>query len=246
MEVNKHRACGKCCIKVSGINVFYGKEQILKDINIHIHCGQLTVIIGPNGAGKSTLLKALIGEIPHKGNIVFTDLHNNTTKKLTMGYVPQKLDIERDLPVTVYDMFASYISEFPVWVKKKKKTYEYIKNQLKIFSIEDCIDKQIGKLSGGQLQRVLLAVAVTPVPNLLILDEPVSGIDRNGIRDFYNIVNEMKNTYDMAVILVSHDLELTKKYADKVMLINREVLCQGTVDEVYSDEKFKKIFEIND
>lgn len=236
------KACGLCCIKAEHINVFYGKDQIVKDVNIHIHCGQLTALIGPNGAGKSTFLKALIGELKHTGTLKYTYLKDNSTKKIKLGYVPQKLDIERDLPVTVYDMFASYISKAPVWLLKRKQTYEYIYNQLKIFSIEDCIDKQIGQLSGGQLQRVLLAVAITPVPNLLILDEPVSGIDRNGINEFYNIVNVMKDKYDMAVILVSHDLDLVKKYADKVILLNREVICEGTPDEVYSNEKFKEIF----
>lgn len=237
------KACGLCCIKAENINVFYGKDHVLKDVNFHIHCGQLTVLIGPNGAGKSTFLKALIGEIKHTGNLKYTYLKDNTIKKLKMGYVPQKLDIERDLPVTVFDMFASFISKKPVWLFKSKKTYKFIYNQLKIFSIEDCIDKQVGKLSGGQLQRVLLAIAITPVPNLLILDEPVSGIDRNGIKDFYNTVNIMKDKYDMAIVLVSHDLDLVRKYADKVVLINKEVLCEGTADEVYNNKSFKEIFE---
>lgn len=242
MDNTNHKACGLCCIKAEKINVFYGKDHVLKDVNLHIHCGQLTVLIGPNGAGKSTFLKALIGEIKHTGSLKYTYLKDNVVKKLKLGYVPQKLDIERDLPVTVYDMFASYISKSPVWLFKSKKTYDYIYNRLKIFSIEDCIDKQVGKLSGGQLQRVLLCIAITPVPNLLILDEPVSGIDRNGINDFYNIVNKMKDEFDMAILLVSHDLDLVRKYADKVILLNKEVICEGTPDEVYNDDKFKQIF----
>lgn len=237
------KACGLCCIKAENFNVFYGKDHVLQDVNLHIHCGQLTVVIGPNGAGKSTLLKAMINEIKHTGDLKYTYLKDNTIKKIKLGYVPQKLDIERDLPVTVYDMFASYISKKPVWLFKSKKLYKFIYDQLKIFSIEDCIDKQIGQLSGGQLQRVLLSIAITPVPNLLILDEPVSGIDRNGIRDFYNIVNTMKNTYDMAIILVSHDLDLVEKYADKVVLLNRKIILEGTSEEVYNSDSFKQIFD---
>lgn len=243
MEIKKKQACGLHCIKINDINVQFGKEEILKDVNIHVHCGELTVIIGPNGAGKSTLIKALLGEIKHSGNIVFTDLKNNTTKDIKIGYVPQKINIERDLPVTVYDLFASFISNYPVWLWKNKKLYNKIYDALKIFSIEDCIDKQVGKLSGGQLQRVLLSIAVTPMPDLLILDEPVSGIDRNGIRDFYKIVDEIKEDHDIAIILVSHDLNLISRYADRVILLNHTILCEGSPEQVYSNINFKRIFE---
>lgn len=243
MECKERKPCGLHCIKINDINITLGKEQILKNINIHVHCGELTVLIGPNGAGKSTLLKALLGEIKHTGNVVYTDLKNNTTQEIKMGYVPQKIEIERDIPITVYDMFASYISNYPIWFKKSSKLYKKIYDRLKIFSIEDCIDKQVGKLSGGELQRVLLSIAITPIPDLLILDEPVSGIDRNGIRDFYKILDDMKQNYDMSIILVSHDLDLVSKYADKVILLNGEILCEGTPLEVFNNKKFKDIFE---
>ena len=144
--------------------------------------------------------------------------------------------------MTVYDMFASYISKYPVWLPKNKKLYEKIKDQLKMFSVDDCIDKQVGKLSGGQMQRVMLSIAITPMPDLLILDEPVSGIDENGVRDFYRLVDEMKAKHDLAVLLVSHDLDLVKKYADKVILLDNRILCQGTAEQVYADENFKKVF----
>lgn len=243
MELKNKGACGLHCIKINNINVNFGREKVLEDICIHVHCGSLTVLIGPNGAGKSTLLKAILGEIKHTGSISFADLKDNAKHDIKIGYVPQNINIEHDIPITVYDLFASYISNYPVWLRKNKKLYNKIYGQLKIFSIEDCIDKQVGKLSGGQLQRVLLSIAVTPMPNLLILDEPVSGIDRNGVRDFYRIVSEMKKQYDMAIILVSHDLNLVKKYADKVILINHRILCQGTPEEVYNDSNFKEIFE---
>ena len=129
-----------------------------------------------------------------------------------------------------------------MWLFKSKKLYNKIYEQLKIFSVEDCIDKQVGKLSGGQLQRVMLSIAITPMPNLLILDEPVSGIDENGVRDFYRIVNELKTKYDLSILLVSHDLHLVKKYADKVILIDKTILAQGTPDEVYKNENFREIF----
>ena len=208
------KACGLHCTKINNIGVKIGNEVILKNVSIHIHCGELTVIIGRNGAGKSTLLKAILGEIEHTGNITFVDKKDNITKKIKIGYVPQSINVEKHMPTTVYDLFASCITHIPVFLRKDKKTYNEIKEHLKIFGADSLIDKSIGDLSGGELQRVLIAIATKPTPNLLILDEPVSGIDRNGIQDFYQIISKLKTEYDMSIILVSHDLELAKKYAD--------------------------------
>ena len=190
--MNGKGACGLHCTKINNISVKFGKEQVLKNVNIHVHCGELTVIIGRNGAGKSTLLKAILGEIEHTGTISFVDMKDNIAKRIKIGYVPQNINIEKHMPTTVYDLFASCICHIPVFLKKDKKIYNEIKEQLKIFGAEKLIDKSIGDLSGGELQRVLLAIATKPIPNLLILDEPVSGIDKNGTEDFYELVNELK------------------------------------------------------
>ncbi len=240
--MEKENVCGLHCTKINNINVTIGKQEILKNINIHIHCGELTVIIGKNGAGKSTLLKAILGEIPHTGDITFLDMKENRKKKIKIGYVPQSINVERHMPTTVYDMFASYISNIPVCFRKNKKVYDEIKEHLKIFGAENLIDKGIGNLSGGELQRVLLAISTKPLPNLLILDEPVSGIDINGIKDFYEIVSNLKTKYDMSIILVSHDLELVKKYADKVILLDKEILKEGTPENVFNSSEFKERF----
>ena len=232
-------ACGSHCTKINNISVNISGQEILKNVSIHVHCGQLTVIIGRNGAGKSTLLKAILGEVEHSGNIVFTDMKDNRTKKIKIGYVPQKINVERHMPTTVYDLFASCISDIPVFLKKDKKLYKEIKEQLNIFGADELIDKSIGELSGGELQRVLIAIATKPIPNLLILDEPVSGIDENGTRSFYKILQELKNKYDMSIILVSHDFELTKQYADKVILLDKEVIKEGTPEQVFESLEFK-------
>lgn len=238
------KACGLHCIKINNIGVKFGKEIALKNVNIHIHCGKLTVIIGKNGAGKSTLLKAILGEIEHTGNITFVDQRDNLAKKIKIGYVPQSINVEKHMPTTVYDMFASCICHTPVCFKKNSKVYNEIKEHLKLFGADGLIDKSIGDLSGGELQRVLISIATKPTPNLLILDEPVSGIDKNGIRDFYQIINRLKTEYDMAIILVSHDLELTKKYADKIVLLDKEVIKDGTPDEVFNSLEFRNRFGI--
>ena len=232
-------ACGLHSTKINNISVNISGQEILKNVSIHVHCGQLTVIIGRNGAGKSTLLKAILGEVEHSGNIVFTDMKDNRTKKIKIGYVPQKINVERHMPTTVYDLFASCISDIPVFLKKDKKLYKEIKEQLNIFGADELIDKSIGELSGGELQRVLIAIATKPIPNLLILDEPVSGIDENGTRSFYKILQELKNKYDMSIILVSHDFELTKQYADKVILLDKEVIKEGTPEQVFESLEFK-------
>lgn len=232
-------ACGLHCTKINNISVNIGGQEILKNVSIHVHCGQLTVIIGKNGAGKSTLLKAILGEVEHTGNIVFTDMKDNRTKRIKIGFVPQKINIERHMPTTVYDLFASCISDIPVFLRKDKKLYKEIKEQLNLFGADTLIDKSIGELSGGELQRVLLAIATKPIPNLLILDEPVSGIDENGTRDFYNILQDLKNKYDMSIILVSHDFKLTKQYADKVILLDKEVIKEGSPEQVFESLEFK-------
>ena len=236
------KACGLHCTKINNIGVKFGNEEILKNVSIHIHCGELTVIIGRNGAGKSTLLKAILGEVEHTGNITFVDQKDNVAKKIKIGYVPQSINVEKHMPTTVYDLFASCITHIPVFLRKDKKVYEEIKEQLKIFGAENLIDKSIGDLSGGELQRVLIAIATKPTPNLLILDEPVSGIDRNGIKEFYNIINKLKTEYDMSIILVSHDLDLAKRYADKVILLDKEVIKEGTPEDVFKSLEFKNRF----
>ena len=240
------KACGLHCTKINNIGVKIGNDVILKDVSIHIHCGELTVIIGRNGAGKSTLLKAILGEIPHTGDISFVDKKDNITRKIKIGYVPQSINVERHMPTTVYDLFASCITHIPVFLRKDKKIYNEIKEHLKIFGAEELIDKSIGDLSGGELQRVLIAIATKPTPNLLILDEPVSGIDRNGIQDFYQIINKLKTEYDMSIIMVSHDLDLAKKYADKVILLDKEVIKEGKPEDVFESLEFRNRFgELN-
>lgn len=152
------------------------------------------------------------------------------------------MNIERHMPTTVYDFIAAIISNKPIWIKKDKKIYSQIQDHLKMFEADGLIDKSIGDLSGGELQRVLLAVATLSNPNLLILDEPISGIDRNGIKLFFNIINELKTKHDMAIILVSHDLDMVKKFADKVILLNKTIIKEGTPEEVFKSKELKEIF----
>ena len=150
------KPCGLHCIKVKHLGVSLGQQIILEDINLHIHCGSLNAVIGRNGAGKSTLIGAILGEMEHTGTIEFKDRENGKIQKLKIGYVPQALNIEKQTPVSVYDMIAAYHSNAPVFLRKSRKISEKIQECLKIFEADYLLDQQVCNLSGGELQRVLL------------------------------------------------------------------------------------------
>lgn len=245
MEVVKKKiptnACGLCCIKVKNLGVRFGSEVVLENINLHVHCGTITEIIGKNGGGKSTFVKALLGEVKHTGEIEYRNIEGGDRKNLRIGYVPQNLNIDKSTPMSVYDLFASFCFNVPVLIKSKK-IYTKVLEALKEFDAEDLIDKQIGTLSGGQLQRVLISMAVMDKPKLLILDEPVSGIDSAGMKVFYDKMKYLKEHYDMAILIVSHDLEYVYHYADNVMLLDNTILAYGSPKEVYITKAFDDTF----
>lgn len=238
------KPCGLHCIKINHLSVTIGEQEILKDVNLHIHCGSLNAVIGKNGAGKSTLIRAILGDVPHSGKIEFKNTEDGRMQRLKVGYVPQSLNIDKRTPVSVYDMIACCQSRIPVFLKKSKNLETRITEYLKIFQAEELIHKQVFNLSGGELQRVLLSMAVMDEPNLLLLDEPVSGIDQNGMELFYRAIHRLKEEFDLAVILISHDLDYVAKYADWVILLDKEVLTQGSAKEVYGSTEFEQVFGI--
>ena len=240
-KINKTSACGLCCIKVKNLGVRFGSVTVLENVNLHIHCGTITEIIGKNGSGKSTFVKALLGEVKHTGDIEYRNTEAGSKKHLKIGYVPQKLDIDESTPMSVYDLFVSFSFKMPV-LFKSKKVYAKIKEALSEFEAEDLIDKPIGTLSGGQLQRVLISMAVMDKPKLLILDEPVSGVDSSGMKVFYDKMTYLKEHYDMAILIVSHDLEYVYHYADNVMLLDNTVLAYGSPRDVYNSKAFEDTF----
>ena len=238
-------SCGLCCTKIQNFGVIRSRIEILKDINLHIHCGDLTAIIGPNGAGKSTLLKAILGEIPHTGDIKFLDAKNKHTGRPVVGYVPQKLDFDYGSPTSVQDVFSAMHTNRPVWFSHSKNIRKNAHESLARVQADHLINRRIGALSGGELQRVLLALALDPIPDLLLLDEPVSGIDQNGLKLFYKTVSELRENYDLSIILVSHDLNLVAQYADRVVYLDdKTVACCGTPKEVFNNQKVIEMFGI--
>lgn len=238
------KCCGLCCTKIENLGVTKGLVEILENVNIHIHCGELTAIIGPNGGGKSTLLKALLGEIPHSGQLKYLDSKGGHSGQPVIGYVPQHLSFDTGTPASVSDLFVASLSKKPAWLLKPRSVRKRAMEGLEKVKAQHLIDRRLGALSGGELQRVLLALALDPVPNLLLLDEPVSGIDQGGLELFYNTVAELRRNYDLSIILVSHDFDLVSQYADRVVLLNRTVITSGTPSEVFSDENTLKTFGI--
>lgn len=227
--------CDLCCTKIENLGVTRGRKVILQDINFHIHCGELTALIGPNGAGKTTLLKAILGEIPHTGQIRFTSLAHQQDNPL-VGYVPQRLDFDLGSPVSVRDLFTASLTSLPVWLFRPRKIREKILAILARVNADHLIDQKLGSLSGGELQRVLLALALEPAPVLLLLDEPVSGVDESGLALFYQLVNDLRHKWDMSIILISHDLSLVAQYADRMIFLNKTVQAMGKPEEVMKQE----------
>ncbi len=234
--------CALCHIDLDGISVRRGGQALLQDVSMHIHCGQLTVLIGQNGAGKTTLIKALLGQMPHTGVIRHVDSRGLDIPHLRTGYVPQVLQFDREMPLTVQDYLAASVSRRPVWTGVGKKTREKVKQMLADVEAAELADRPLGRCSGGELQRVLLALALEPAPDLLVLDEPVSGIDRNGMRMFLDMLMQMRQTRHMAILLVSHDLRFVREYADHVVLLEKSVLTQGTPGEVFTSPEFSAVF----
>jgi len=234
--------CGLCRIEVDHVTVVAQGDTLLKDVCLHLHCGQLTALVGPNGAGKTTLVRALLSHIPYSGRIRHMDERERVLRSVRTGYVPQQLPFDKMMPVTVTDFVAAALTRRPVWTGVGKKTRAQVAEALSLAQAEHLQGRMLGQLSGGELQRVLLAMALTPTPDLLILDEPVSGVDQNGLCLFLDTVEQLKRSRHMAILLISHDWSLVRQYADEMVLLNKTVLCEGAPDTVFGCETFREAF----
>ena len=212
-------------------------------LDCHAHCGELTAVIGRNGAGKSTLLKAILGEIPCEGRVTFSGHSGSPVSgRPRVGYVPQSLNLDPGSPATVYDLALAFTSGWPAFLPRRRKEEDRLREHFARFDADALLDKLVGRLSGGELQRVLLAVATRPHPDLLILDEPVSGVDNEGLRRFYEMLEQLRRTDDMVILLVSHDLDYVSRHADRVVLLDRSVQAAGTPEQVFSSPAFAAAF----
>lgn len=243
MNIGSHGgSCGhSCCLRIQNLSVKIGSEIILQDVDLHAHCGEMIALIGPNGAGKSTLLKAILGQQEFSGVISFS-VPGQRNRKMKIGYVPQSPKFDPGDPVSVADLFSCCMSRRPAFLGLSKAMRDKVLSCLERVHSEDLIDKRVGTLSGGELQRVLLALALEPLPNILILDEPLSGVDVEGMEVLMDMLDEIRQVYDLSILMTTHDFGMLETYADQVILIDHGIVCQGTAKEVLDSEDFRRVF----
>lgn len=246
MNMHPHgSSCGhSCCLRIQDLGVKFENQKILDNVNLHVHCGELVALIGPNGAGKSTLIKAILGQIEYAGVISFS-VPGQRNRKAKIGYVPQSPTFDPGDPMSVADLFACCMSKMPAFMGISKSMRQKVEDCLARVHGENLIDKTVGTLSGGELQRVLLALALEPLPNILILDEPLSGVDVEGISALMDMLDEIRKEYDLSILMTTHDFNTLSKYADQVVLIDKGILCRGTAEEVLQSEEFDRVFHRN-
>lgn len=232
-----------CSVRIADLGVSRGGYKILRNISFSVKHSEIMALVGRNGAGKTTLLKAIIDSIPHTGKVQFFNSEGKMILSPKIGYVPQKLNFDRDTPFTVLDLFGINSSRFPIWMglseKRKNRAYEILKK----VGAEDQINKKVGRLSGGEIQRVMLAFALDPMPDILLLDEPISAVDKNGATAFYRLITSMREEFHMPVIIVSHDLAQVSKYATSYALLDGSLVETGKACEMAQSPNIRKIFE---
>lgn len=213
-------------IEASGLGFRDGNHVILKDVDLAIGDGEIVTIVGPNGSGKTTLLRLLIGAIePAAGKIA-------RRQNLRIGYTPQRLALDRTLPLTV-DRFLALGGATSPAQRTESLTSVHLPSRSKAQMID---------LSGGELQRVLLARALLRRPNLLVLDEPTQGLDQPGEAAFYRLIEQVRDETSCAVLMVSHDLHVVMSASDRVICMNGHICCQGTPTLVRDHPEYQKLF----
>ncbi|OGM97968.1 MAG: hypothetical protein A2817_02820 [Candidatus Yanofskybacteria bacterium RIFCSPHIGHO2_01_FULL_39_8b] len=225
-------------LKVKDLSVGFERDKVITGLDFSVNKGDVVAIVGPNGAGKSVLFRALLGLIPHFGQIEWA-------RDLKISYVPQKFSIDKELPLSVEE-FLKF---------KKKKTADIVDTLESLgimtakhahhseFHLQEHILKQrLGWLSGGQLQRVLIAWALLDNPDVLLFDEPTAGIDLGGEETIYNLLKKLHQERNMTILLISHDLNIVYKYATNVLCLNKEMICYGTPSTVLDPSSLAKLY----
>jgi len=214
-------------LSVKNLNIEINGIKILEDINFEINEGDVLTIIGPNGAGKTMLLRALLGLDDYKGEIKWAP-------EIKIGYVPQRMDIETDIPLTVREFF--YLRDAEINEIKIKEALTFVHFD------EEILNSGFGEISVGQRQRVLVAWAIITKPDVLLFDEPTADVDIVGQKSIYAMLHKLQHDLNLTVILVSHDLNVVYKYADKVICLNRKKICEGVPNEILNTERLLEIY----
>lgn len=223
-------------LDVNNVSVEIGGTRLIEGISMRVERGSTVAIIGPNGAGKTTLLRAILGLIPlTSGTITLfgTPVAQLGEKRKKVGYVPQQMEYDRYLPLTVKEMMRAYVPHIPL---------SGIEDALREVGVHQMLHHPIGKLSGGQLQRVVIALNLLRKPEILFLDEPATGVDIEGESRFYDTIERLREEHHLTVVLVSHDLSVVTRYASQVLCINRRLLCFGPPAKALDAEMIRLVY----
>jgi zinc transport system ATP-binding protein len=213
-------------LSMQNLSVRRGRATILKGITADIRRGEITALIGLNGCGKSTLLRTLLHEFPYTGKIAFHCGHDHRQPRPDyVGYVPQRLTIDPRLPLTVRDLMGLTLKRGPIFFGLGQKLATKMEAMLARVGVANLLDTPLDGLSGGQLQRVLLALALDPSPELLLLDEPATGIDFRSQQAFYDLIGNLNRTTGVTIILVSHDLSIVGRFAHQVLCLKDGIIA---------------------
>ncbi len=215
-------------IEIDNLSVVLSGNTVIERVSLNITAEEIVTVIGPNGAGKSTLIKTILGLIrPSSG-------HVRKAHGLRIGYMPQRLQMDRTMPLNV-ERFLN------VWRTRHSIS---IQTALQHVSAGHLIKRPMQAVSGGELQRVLLARALLRNPQLLVLDEPVQGVDLQGQTELYRLIREIRDLYQCAVLMISHDLHLVMSSTDRVVCMNHHICCSGHPELVSNDPAYRELFGI--
>lgn len=209
-------------LEIENLSVSLRGNRILDDISLRVKKGHIHALTGPNGAGKTTLMRSIMGGMPHQGVIRFLFRENSR-----IGYVPQFLEFDHSVPITVFDFLFLMLKKMPVFLGRRRVMRSEIKELLSATDCAHLIDRCVGQLSGGEFRRVLLAQALTPRPELLLLDEPASNIDEVGIRHFEEMLINLRDEQGITILMVSHSMDMISRIADAVTAVNRTIFYDG-------------------
>lgn len=231
-------------VRLKDIHVKLGDRAILAGVTGTIERGRITAVIGLNGSGKTTLLRTILKEVPYTGQVEFRCGHDHSSPlPVHIGYVPQKLQIDARMPLTVRDLMALALQRRPLFLGISRHAAETMRRLLDKVDASALLDRLVEKLSGGELQRVLLALALHPEPELLLLDEPASGIDFASRTKFYDLITELNREMKMTILLVSHEMDIVSKHAHHVLCMkDGRIKCQGTPQEIVTGEVLSQTF----
>ena len=233
----------KPAIEFENVRVTMGGVRILESATAEVPRGSTTALIGPNGAGKTTLLMTILGQIPFEGTVRLSDGPSGGTP--TLGYVPQRLDFDRGTPITVMEAMLMGLQRRPLWLGMSRRFRDEARAVLAEVQADGLADRRLGVLSGGELQRVLLALAIQRKPDILLLDEPASGVDVAGGDLLCELLEALHDRHGFTQVMVNHDLSNVLAHASHVICLNRRVIAQGPVASTLSDEVLARTFGIH-